>query len=214
MYLINAIYFKGTWTHRFETHATYQAQFTLSDGSKVPCQMMKMTDTLALLNQNGLLGVDLPYGNAGFSMTILLPPAGVKIDDFVASITPSLWNSWTSAFVTGEVEIHLPKFRLAYEAKLNQVLSDMGMGIAFTDGADFTGIDRRGSLAISEVKHKSFVQVDEEGTEAAAVTSVGIRLTSVGGTTVLRLDRPFLYVIREHDSGTILFIGKLAIPVW
>jgi serpin B len=112
-------------------------------------------------------------------------------------------------------DIYLPKFKLEYKKKLNDMLIAMGMSIAFTPGAaDFTNIDRRGGLFISEVMHKTFVQVDEEGTEAAAVTSVGISRTSIGPSDnfIMRVDRPFIVVIRERHSGTILFIGKVVEP--
>jgi serpin B len=109
----------------------------------------------------------------------------------------------------------MPKFRIEYAVKLNDALLALGMGVAFSNVADFTRIDRRGSLKITEVQHKSFVQVDEEGTEAAAVTSVGFEVTAGSGEHLaLRLDRPFIYAIRENTSGTILFIGKMAEPKW
>ncbi len=215
MYLINAVYFKGTWTHRFDSTATYDAQFKTSGGLTVPCRMMTMTDTLAFMRENGLVGVDLPYGSGGFSMTIFLPPDGTSIDDFIAGVTPEQWDNWTNRLAFTELQIRMPKFKLSYDTMLNRPLESLGMGIAFSDLADFTGIDKRGQLAISEVKHKTFIQVDEEGTEAAAVTSVGMRATSAGGgPPVILLDRPFLYVIREHASGAIMFVGKLAQPKW
>ena len=217
MYLINGVYFKGTWTRKFDSTATRDELFTKSDGSTEQCGMMRGVDTVNFMNANGVLGVDIPYGQEGFSMTLLLPPSGTTIDDFIAGISSERWESWTSSFAVQPVMIYLPKFKLSYMAVLNQTLTDLGMGLAFTDAADFTGIDKRGSLAISEVIHKTFVQVDESGTEAAGATLIGIRATSTGGgdgVAVIRLDRPFVYVIREHVSGSILFIGKLAVPSW
>ncbi|MCX6141794.1 MAG: hypothetical protein NTZ35_01105 [Ignavibacteriales bacterium] len=111
------------------------------------------------------------------------------------------------------MELYFPKFKFEYEKALNDMLKSMGMSVAFSPmEADFTYIDKRGQLFISEVKHKTFVQVDEEGTEAAAVTSVGVGATSVGPNTVMRVDRPFIFAIRENNSGTILFIGKIVEP--
>ncbi len=216
MYLINAVYFKASWTQRFDSGATKDGVFSLSNGSTVPCRMMVATDSAWYFTEGGVEGVDLPYGGAGFSMTVLLPPVGTDIDQFVADLSTEKWEHWMGLLTAKRVEIHMPKYRLQYFVVLNKSLGDLGMGIAFTDGANFTGIDRRGNLAISEVLHKTFIQVDEEGTEAAAVTSVGMRATSVGpgGIPVVVLNRPYVYVIREHASGTILFIGKLAEPQW
>jgi serpin B len=215
MYLINAGYFKGTWTYRFETKDTRDEPFTLPDGSQKICKMMSQTVNVPYFVQEGVQGIDLPYGNALFSLTVLLPPAGVTIDNFIAGLTEQQWDSYLAQASSKEVSLFMPKFKLEYETSLRAVLSALGMAVAFSDSADFTRIDRRGSLSISEVKHKTFVQLDEEGTEAAAVTSVGIVVTSVGGgPLVLRLDRPFLYVIRERQTGTILFMGKMAEPAF
>jgi serpin B len=146
-------------------------------------------------------------------MTILLPALGTNIDDFAGKLTQQVWNSSTSGFASHEVDLYFPKFKFEYEKSLNDMLKSMGMSIAFsTTNADFTNIDKRGHLYISEVKHKTFVQVDEEGTEAAAVTSVGVGVTSVGPNTVMRVDRPFIFAIRENNSGTVLFIGKIVEP--
>jgi serine protease inhibitor len=216
MYLINAVYFKGSWKYRYDQKDTRADMFTRSDGSKTPCSMMSQTDTVPYFSQNGVQGIDLPYGNAGFSMTVILPPPGVDIDGFVSGLTQEEWDSWIGKLGKKEVTIYMPKFKLNGQMSLKTVLAGMGMGIAFSDHADFTGIDKRGSLAISDVLHFTFVQVDEEGTEAAGVTVVGVRATMVGpaGPAVVRLDRPFIYAIRENQSGTVLFIGKLAAPLW
>jgi serine protease inhibitor len=215
MYLINAIYFKGTWKYRFDTSQTHNDSFTLTNGSTIPCRMMSQGGTFDYYADETLQAVDMPYGDAGFSMTILLPKSGTSIDQFAASLTQERWNSWVGKLVKTKGDISLPKFKLEYKKTLNEMLSSMGMSIAFDANlANFTNIDRRGNLSISEVMHKTFVQVDEEGTEAAAVTSVGTRATYAGPTDsfVLRVDRPFIFVIREHHSGTILFIGKIAEP--
>jgi serpin B len=175
--------------------------------------MMHQKGNLKYYADSQLQAVDLPYGDAGFSMTILLPAAGTNIDDFAAQLTPQIWNASTSGLVSRETELYLPKFKFEYEKPLNDMLKSMGMSIAFsTTDADFTNIDKRGQLYISEVRHKTFVQVDEEGTEAAAVTSVGVGATSVGQNPVMRVDRPLIFVIRENTSGTVLFIGKIVEP--
>ncbi len=213
MYLINAIYFKGTWTQSFDSSVTRDDLFTRIDGSHTTCKMMHQKKNLKYYADGQLQAVDLPYGDAGFSMTILLPAAGTNIDDFAAQLTPQIWNASTSGLVSRETELYLPKFKFEYEKPLNDMLKSMGMSIAFSlKDADFTNIDKRGQLYISEVRHKTFVQVDEEGTEAAAVTSVGVGATSVGQNLVMRVDRPFIFVIRENTSGTVLFIGKIVEP--
>lgn len=215
MYLINAIYFKGTWTYRFDTSATHNDSFTLTNGSTKPCRMMSQGGTFDYYADENLQAVDIPYGDAGFSMTILLPKSGTNIESFAASLTQERWNTWAGKLVKTKGDIYLPKFKLEYKKTLNEMLASMGMSIAFDANiANFTNIDRKGNLSISEVMHKTFVQVDEEGTEAAAVTSVGIKATYAGPTDsfTMRVDRPFVFVIREHHSGTILFIGKIVEP--
>jgi len=213
MYLINAIYFKGIWTTTFDSSATKDDVFTRSDGSKTSCKMMYQKGKLRYFANNQLQAVDLPYGDAGFSMTILLPAVGTNIDNFAGTLTQQVWNSSISGITSREVELYFPKFKFEYEKALNDMLKSMGMSIAFSKtDADFTNIDKRGQLYISEVKHKTFVQVDEEGTEAAAVTSVGVGITSIGQNPVMRIDRPFVFVIRENHSGTILFVGKIVEP--
>ena len=213
MYLINAIYFKGTWTKTFDASVTSDAMFTRPDGSHASCKMMYQKGTMKYYADDRVQVVDLPYGDAGFSMTIFLPALGTNIDDFAGKLTQQVWNSSTSGIASLEVDLYFPKFKFEYEKSLNDMLKSMGMSIAFSPAdADFTNIDKRGQLYISEVKHKTFVQVDEEGTEAAAVTSVGVGATSVGPNTVMRVDRPFIFAIWENNSGTILFIGKNVEP--
>ena len=213
MYLINAIYFKGAWTKGFDTSATRNDVFTRPDGSQTSCRMMHQKGTLTYFADNQLQAVDLPYGDGGFSMTILLPVAGTDIDDFAGTLTQQLWNSSVTGLASREAELFLPKFKLEDQKTLNDMLKAMGMSIAFSKtDADFTYIDKRGQLYISQVEHKTFVQVDEEGTEAAALTSVGVGATAIAQTPVMRVDRPFIFVIRENNSGTILFIGKIVEP--
>jgi serpin B len=155
----------------------------------------------------------LPYGNKQFSMTLVMPGGSGTADDLLRNLTAANVSQWLEAADSSNLQLFLPKFKLEYEKNLNQPLKDLGMPEAFGSGADFSGMItgfRKGDLAISEVKHKSFVEVDEEGTEAAAVTSIGIVVTSLPPS--IRFDRPFVFLIREKASGAILFIGKLARP--
>lgn len=214
MYLINAIYFKGTWTTEFNKEHTSDDQFTKPDGSTVPCKMMQQMAVLPYYQTDNFQAVDLPYGNGDFSMVVVLPNESTNIDAFISNLTVDDWQKWAQQFEEKEGTLQLPRFTLEYEKKLNDVLIDMGMGPAFDPNqANFTKINKNGDLFISEVKHKTYVKVDEEGTEAAAVTSVGIKLTSVNTDTFfMRVDRPFVFAIRERNSGAILFIGKIVEP--
>jgi serine protease inhibitor len=208
MYLINAIYFKGAWTYQFDPAKTTDATFTTSMGSAVTCRMMNQKAVYAYNAANQAQIIDLPYGNRLFSMTIILPAIGTNIDQFAAGLTQQQYEALLSSLDSTEVEFSMPKFKVEYEKQLKDELSAMGMGIAFSDYADFSRI-ANAPLTISEVKHKTFVEVNEEGTVAAAVTSIGISLTAMPSYPIMRVDRPFIFVIREHASGTILFIGKI-----
>ncbi len=218
MFLINAIYFKGTWTYEFDEEDTREDWFTLTDGSKVPCQMMTQESEFSYFENDLFQAVDLPYGNEKFSMTIFLPKPDVDIDSLSSGFTPENWDNWLSNFAKDTGNLYLPRFTLEYKVKLNDVLKALGMGIAFDPfGADFSGIAEVNPLAnlyISKVLHKTFIEVDEEGTEAAAVTSVEIGITALPPAGfVMRIDRPFVFAIRESHSQTILFMGKIVEPI-
>ena len=216
MYLINAIYFKGAWTTQFDPRRTRSAPFYLADGSTTTCSMMALTDDFQFAATEDFLAVDLPYGNGYFSMTIMLPRPGMSIDSLVARFTQEHWKGWLAAMSETEVAVMLPRFKLEYELELTRVLTALGMGIAFEPGrADFSGMIDPSSgfpdaLYISEVKHKTFVEVNEEGTEASAATSTGMSGTAAPPS--ITVDRPFLFFIREHHSGAILFAGKCLSP--
>ncbi|MBL7067908.1 MAG: serpin family protein [Candidatus Marinimicrobia bacterium] len=215
MFLINAIYFKGTWTYEFNEENTTDDIFYLPDGSEKECKMMSHQCDHNYFESEQFQAIDLPYGDAGFSMTILLPKPEVNIDSLIAQLNNETWNSWLGSFSEQEVSFYLPKFKLEYEISLNDVLSALGMSVAFEPNlADFTNINKDGNLYISNVKHKTFVKVNEEGTEAAAVTSVEITLTSISSGITMHINRPFVFAIRENHSGTILFIGKIIEPKW
>lgn len=212
MYLINALYFKGAWTFQFDPAKTKPMDFHCADGSTHSCEFMYMnTDSLGFMAINGVLGVELPYGNGNYRLLAVIPANPQNsIDEVIAGIDQTKWSEWQSALQQRNEELWLPKFKFEYKINLNVPLTTLGMGIAFTESADFTGINRDGNLAISEVIQKTFVQLDEVGTEAAAVTSVGIRTTSVGPSYAF--NRPFLIVIYEHSSNAVLFAGKIAKP--
>jgi len=211
MFLINAIYFKGTWTYEFDEESTRDTLFTLPDGTTKPCKMMGQRGEFQYFGNADFQAIDLPYGDGDFSMTIFLPSPKTDIDSLIGEFNPENWNQWIGSFSKHKVILHLPKFTLEYELRLNDVLITLGMGIAFDPGrADFSKMYKNGGVFISKVKHKTFVEVNEEGTEAAAVTSVGIEVVSL--PPLMRVDRPFVFVIRENESQTIIFIGKIVEP--
>ena len=217
MFLINAIYFKGTWTYEFDKSQTKDDMFTLPDGSKKPCKMMTQESEFQYFENDDFQAIDLPYGDGDFRMTIFLPRLEKDVNSLIAELNQENWNRWISSFQKQELTLQLPKFTLEYEIKLNDVLGALGMEVAFNPSlADFTKMYKKeevgANLYISNVKHKTFVEVNEEGTEAAAVTSVEMTLESVQIKPLMRIDRPFIFAIRENHSGTILFIGKIVEP--
>jgi len=214
MFLINAIYFKGTWTYEFEPENTTGETFYLKDGSQTTCQMMSHKCDHGYYENNRIQVADLTYGNVGFSMTVILPKSGIDVDSVVSQMTADNWADWTNNLTETEVNVFLPKFKLEYNTTLNQVLTALGMVQAFNPGqANFDKINPDYDLYISSVIHKTFVDVNEEGTEAAAVTAVTLGTTSIGDHEVyFRVDRPFIFVLREKNSGTILFVGKIINP--
>ena len=211
MYLINAIYFKASWRTRFDPAMTRPGTFRGSDGTQT-VNMMHRDPMPGVLNRvfsfPHLYAAELGYGNDAFAMTILLPERGANIDSVAAALTTDQWNETTSmldASMGIVLGVTLPKFTLTYDRTFNQDLVALGMGIAFGAGADFSGLSSS-PVYISYVKQKAFVDVNESGTEAAAATNVALASSTPPS---LDIDRPFIFVIRERLSGTILFMGKM-----
>lgn len=215
MYLINAVYFKGQWKYKFESANTVDKSFTLADGSSITTPTMTRELTVPVYSSDNFLVAELPYGQGNFTMSILLPDDAASMDEIVTQLTQDNWNSWKPLFQEKEIKLQLPKFKFSYnEEKMKDILITMGMGVAFDDSrADFTRINPSGGLYISEIKHKTFIETNEEGTEAAAVTSVGVAITSVPEIFEFKVDRPFVFMISEKSSGTIMFVGVVQNPL-
>lgn len=217
-FLVNAVYFLGDWREQFDPEATEEAPFHLEDGTTAPVPLMQRTGDYRYGQGEDFTAADLPYGGDAFVMTVVLPDEDVGIDAFTAGLDPARWQEIVAAVEGTEREIRLalPRFELEYGRELTETLEAMGMGVAFDDfQADFGRMVDLEAIApqnvyLSRVEQKTFVRVDEEGTEAAAATGVGVGVTSA--PPALRLDRPFLFAIRERHSGAVLFIGKLERP--
>lgn len=219
MYLINAIYFKGTWAKEFNPKSTQLLYFHTDDNENVQIDMMGRLDTLDYHKNETFSAIRMPYGKGNFSMSVFLPNDNKTVDDVAASFSPKNWNKWQESFEeTKNVDIRLPKFKVEYEKTLNSFLQDMGMKKAFTEQADFSSINPARDLFISNVRQKTFIEVDEKGTEAAAVTIIGFGTTSVNPHGPQKINfhctKPFLYAITEKDTGAILFMGKVGNPAF
>ena len=211
MLLINAIYFKGDWRNRFDASQTDSKPFYLENGQSVTASMMQTTGTYPYFENDMLDALEMPYGQGNFSMVVLLPKAGYHVGDILDTLDTETWSNWQDQFVSVDnVPVTFPKFKFSYEKSLKDALSAMGLSVAFTNDADFSGIDKAGGLTISEVKHKTYINVDEEGTEAAAVTAVTVGTTSAGPGYPFVADHPFVFIIKEKYTKAILFMGVVA----
>lgn len=214
IYLINAVYFKGNWKFKFDEKNTIDDEFTLSNGLNVTVPFMKQSISAQIMNHEDFTILDLPYGRGNFSMFIILPDKDKTNDDVLDLWNNDTYNQWLTDFTeVGALSVIIPKFKFAYEKELNGVLKVMGLELAFdSNKADFSNIIENIPLFISKVKHKTFIEVNEKGTEAAAVTSVEMGTTSIGPSNQFIADRPFLFVIREKYTNSILFMGRVEDP--
>lgn len=212
MFLVNAVYFDASWTKAFDEEKTQQKTFTLQSGETMETDMMSSDEVSFGYHQNEELEViSLPYGNEKYYFTVLLPAESSSIEDLSDQFTAENWSTWISSTDTNHnYTLEMPRFELEYDIELNDMLKAMGMPGAFGNSADFGRINPGANLAIDKVKHKTFIRVDEAGTEAAGATSVGIVITSVN--PVIQLNRPYLYVIHEKETGAILFTGRMMDP--
>jgi serpin B len=209
MFLINALYFKGTWKSPFEVKATRKEAFARADGSSGSVDMMGQTHSFDYAKGDDYAMVDLPYGNGAFSMVVVLPDKGVALDEMIASMTADAWAEALGTMGRAEVDLRLPRFRMEYNKDLVSDMMALGMRDAFSSHqADFSKMAKE-SLCLNMLKQLTYVSVDEAGTEAAAVTVGGMATTSVPESVSFHVNRPFAFFIKEVSTGAILFIGRV-----
>ncbi|MGF1676018.1 MAG: serpin family protein, partial [Rivularia sp. (in: cyanobacteria)] len=216
LFLLNAIYFKGSWTEEFQAEKTANFPFYLLSGKQKQHPMMSQSGDYRYYENAQFQAVSLPYGEHGrVSFYIFLPKQNSNLNSFYKNLNTENWEKWISQFNKREGFVRLPRFKMDYTATLNDALSALGMQEAFSNNANFSLMGN--NLKISEVKHKPFVEVNEEGTEAAGTTSVGVELLSAQPTTAkpfeMIVNRPFFCAIRDNQTQSILFMGSIVEPL-
>jgi serpin B len=212
MLLINAIYFKGKWNSQFDINNTVNRSFYKPDETTVEVPMMKQKADFKIYTGEDFVLAEFPYGQGNFVMDVILPNENNGLSSLAASLTDTNFRKWIAGLSERETDLTFPRFKYGYKKQLKDILSSMGMGVAFTDAADFSNISDL-SLLINDVTHQAFIETNEEGTEAAAATIVDIGLTSMPLTPfILNLDHSFIYIIRETTTNSILFMGKVVDP--
>ncbi len=214
LFLINAIYFKGNWTTKFDQNLTQEQPFYLKNKESINHPLMSQEGKYLYYENEQFQAISLPYGQEKkLSMYIFLPKENSELTKFIDNLTPENWQNWLSKMQKKKGFISLPKFKLEYEIKLNKTLKAIGMTDIFSHKANFKNMTPA-QVYVDQVKHKTFVEVNEEGTEAAAVTSIGIRAVSITIDQPFRMivNRPFFYVIEDSQTGTILFMGIMLNP--
>lgn len=216
MFLINAIYLNGKWQKPFDKSLTQEKPFHLANGEQKRVPMMAQTGKFPYLKGENFQMVSLPYGQGRLSMVVVLPDEGISLNEWLKSLDAKSWKEWTSRLVTTDGELQLPRFKTEYDKTLNDALKSLGMAVAFDpDRADFTGMRDERDLFLEKVHHKAVVEVNEEGTEAAAVTSVQVGITSVQQPRPpfkMIVDHPFFFAIRDTRTGMVLFMGAVTEP--
>ncbi len=216
MVLINALYFNCMWETEFDPEETKEEMFYKEDGTALnEVEMMTTEASFSYAATEDFTAVELPYKDKKFSMYLFLPAPGTTVKTLINTLDGETWDSWLDGFAEhDEVQVTMPKFKFDYMRSLKDDLSAMGLDVAFTEHADFSGISEI-PLLISKVVHKTYIDVSEEGTEAAAVTAIVFNVTSVGpsgGPVIVRFDRPFLFAITENSSNSVVFIGTVTEP--
>jgi serpin B len=211
--LTNAIYFRGNWTRQFKESATKENKFWIAPDKAIMVPLMTQEDDFAYGENENMQILELPYVGNSLSMIILLPKTIDGLSELETTLTVENLTLWTGLLSTREIRIYLPKCKMTSAFSLKQTLSAMGMPDVFTPKADFSGMTGNKDLFISAVIHKAFVDIHEEGTEAAAATAVTMRMTAMRTPpSEFRADHPFLFLIRHNPSGSILFLGRVTDP--
>lgn len=213
MLLINAIYFKGKWKSQFDVVNTVQRSFYKPGGVTSEVPMMKQTSDFKIFTGVGFVLAEFPYGQGNFVMDVILPDDHNGVNSIMPLITDNSYKGWLNQMGEKKTNLIFPRFKYGYKKQLKDVLTSMGMGIAFTDNADFSNISDI-ALLINDVTHQAFIETNEEGTEAAAATIVDVGTTSMpADPLILNIDHSFLYIIRETTTNSILFMGRVADPL-
>lgn len=214
--LVNAIYFKGQWQAEFDKKNTKPETFRLAGGKQKEVSMMSQSGRYLYSQGKNFQAVALPYGNGAVSMYVFLPDEQTSLDQFERELTSENWDMWMKSFRVTPGDLKLPRFKVEWEMELNDPLKALGMAEAFDpQRADFSGIAKpqaSNTLYISQVKHKSWAEVNEEGTVAAAVTSVGVFTALQPERFLMKVDRPFFFAIRNNQTGVVLFMGSVQNP--
>jgi len=211
--LVNAIYFKGNWASQFDPKHTTESDFSLLDGGRTRVSMMYQKGSFGYGEIEGAQLLELPYTGNQLSMILILPNEPKRLSILEDELTPANLDSYLSRIVVKDVDVFLPKFKVTWGTfELKGPLQALGIQKAFSSGADFSGMDGTRSLSIDSVLHKAFVEVNEEGTEAAAATAVIMTRGGSLETPTFRADHPFLFLIRDKTTGSILFLGRILDP--
>jgi len=211
--LVNAIYFKGAWADEFDPRLTADAPFQIAPDVQVQVPMMNRKQHYRYAENELFQALELPYAGRRLSMLALLPVEVDGLSKLEESLKLETLETWLEDLNESEVNVTLPKFELSFPFQMNEFLISMGMTDAFTERADFSGMDGGRDLYIGAALHKAFVAVNEQGTEAAAATAVIMRTKAMAISSILfRADHPFLFLIRDNASGSILFMGRLVKP--
>lgn len=210
--LTNAIYFKGEWKIKFQKERTSEANFHITPQDVIKCKMMGVKSEFNYYEGSKFQAIELPYAGGNFSMVIILPAANQPLDELSNSLSNNSLDDILKGLTNEEITVSIPKFKLSNGYQLKQLLSEMGMPQPFTDDADFAGMTPSNNLKISDVYHKAFIEVNEQGTEAAAATAVVVTMKSFVLEKFFTANRPFLFLIKEKSTGTILFMGRIVDP--